>query len=81
MSAHALTILEILPRLRLQARLWTHTQEQADDIVGCCLELAIKAVPEFEGDDVEAWLSELLLIARQRMGKPLPKASAYRPLR
>jgi DNA-directed RNA polymerase specialized sigma24 family protein len=80
MRRYAPTVLELVPKLRLQARTWTYSQDEADDIVVCCLELAITAAPQFDGDDIEGWLSDLLVTARDRMRKMPADAPTDRSL-
>lgn len=54
---------DLLPNLRAQARLWTTTIEEADDIVCLALEMAIEQAATNTAD-IEEWLSDLLVTAR-----------------
>jgi DNA-directed RNA polymerase specialized sigma24 family protein len=60
------TVASLLPTLRAQAREWTETQDEADDLVAQALELAIRDLPDREVNDVEGWLTQLLTIARDQ---------------
>lgn len=60
------TVASLLPKLRAQAREWTRTQDEADDLVMEALKLAIRDLPGHYVNDVEGWLIELLSAARQQ---------------
>jgi hypothetical protein len=60
------TVASLLPTLRAQAREWTETQDEADDLVAQALELAIRDLPDREVNDVEGWLTQLLMTARDQ---------------
>lgn len=68
---------EIVPRMRIVARTWTNTQEQADDIVCRALELALKRLPPPD-HGIEDWLFGLLSLARSSPPRRLCETLADR---
>ncbi|MFC3074632.1 sigma factor [Shinella pollutisoli] len=63
MASLAPRVEQLLPRLRAIARTWTNSQVEADDIVCCALEMALRKLPP-DGTNIEAWLLDLLDAAR-----------------
>jgi hypothetical protein len=71
-----LAIAPLVPQLRSQARQWTTSQDEADDIVLRALTLAIDDLPGSHVENVESWPISFLGVARDETAIESRSASA-----